>query len=188
MIKPTYTAASIPGVTSSTTTSASSSPISSSVTMQTQSSATYWPLATGINAQNMSSANGTVLKATGSSPAGVMQLPSGFTLMPGEALCLFSYLLLFTNESHFLRVCGTGHVSLRDVIVINTHWLMCLPACLLTFQLNCLQFCFQLICLYKGLFTPKVKFVYFSQKLFTQNSNILKLNHLSLFVEINKIS
>ncbi|XP_056614635.1 serum response factor a isoform X2 [Triplophysa dalaica] len=86
MIKPTYTASSIPGVTSSTTTSASSSPISSSVAMQTQSSATYWPLATGINAQNMSSANGTVLKATGSSPAGVMQLPSGFTLMPGGAM------------------------------------------------------------------------------------------------------
>ncbi|XP_056614636.1 serum response factor a isoform X3 [Triplophysa dalaica] len=84
MIKPTYTASSIPGVTSSTTTSASSSPISSSVAMQTQSSATYWPLATGINAQNMSSANGTVLKATGSSPAGVMQLPSGFTLMPAS--------------------------------------------------------------------------------------------------------
>ncbi|XP_057181716.1 serum response factor a isoform X3 [Triplophysa rosa] len=84
MIKPTYTAASIPGVTSSTTTSASSSPISSSVAMQTQSSATYWPLTTGINAQNMSSANGTVLKTTGSSPAGVMQLPGGFTIMPAS--------------------------------------------------------------------------------------------------------
>ncbi|XP_055073524.1 serum response factor a isoform X2 [Misgurnus anguillicaudatus] len=86
MMKPTYTSVSIPGATStnSTTTqsSASSSPSSSSVTMQTQSSATCWP----ISAQSVSSANGTVLKATASSPAGLMQLPSGFTLMPGTAL------------------------------------------------------------------------------------------------------
>ncbi|XP_065115504.1 serum response factor a isoform X2 [Paramisgurnus dabryanus] len=83
MMKPTYTSVSIPGATgtNSTTTqsSASSSPSSSSVTMQTQSSATHWP----ISAQSVSSANGTVLKATASSPAGLMQLPSGFTLMPG---------------------------------------------------------------------------------------------------------
>ncbi|XP_065115503.1 serum response factor a isoform X1 [Paramisgurnus dabryanus] len=86
MMKPTYTSVSIPGATgtNSTTTqsSASSSPSSSSVTMQTQSSATHWP----ISAQSVSSANGTVLKATASSPAGLMQLPSGFTLMPGTAL------------------------------------------------------------------------------------------------------
>ncbi|XP_055073526.1 serum response factor a isoform X4 [Misgurnus anguillicaudatus] len=84
MMKPTYTSVSIPGATStnSTTTqsSASSSPSSSSVTMQTQSSATCWP----ISAQSVSSANGTVLKATASSPAGLMQLPSGFTLMPAS--------------------------------------------------------------------------------------------------------
>ncbi|XP_065115505.1 serum response factor a isoform X3 [Paramisgurnus dabryanus] len=84
MMKPTYTSVSIPGATgtNSTTTqsSASSSPSSSSVTMQTQSSATHWP----ISAQSVSSANGTVLKATASSPAGLMQLPSGFTLMPAS--------------------------------------------------------------------------------------------------------
>ncbi|XP_051980449.1 serum response factor-like isoform X2 [Xyrauchen texanus] len=87
MMKPTYTAASLPGGTSSTTTpsSASSSPSSSSVAMQTQSSATCWPVTAGMNAQSLSSANGTVLKATASSPAGVMQLP-GFTLMPGSAM------------------------------------------------------------------------------------------------------
>ncbi|XP_051764634.1 serum response factor a isoform X2 [Ctenopharyngodon idella] len=89
MIKPTFTAATLPGGTStnSTTTqsSASSSPSSSSVAMHTQSSApslsgtTCWPM----NAQSVSSANGTVLK---SSPAGVMQLPGGFTLMPGGAM------------------------------------------------------------------------------------------------------
>uniref|UniRef100_A0A671RC98 Serum response factor n=1 Tax=Sinocyclocheilus anshuiensis TaxID=1608454 RepID=A0A671RC98_9TELE len=91
MIKPMFTAATLPGGTNSTTTqsSASSSPSSSSVSMHTQSSAlslsstTCWPLAAGMNAQSVSSVNGTVLK---SSPAGVMQLPSGFTLMPGTTL------------------------------------------------------------------------------------------------------
>ncbi|KAK2907218.1 hypothetical protein Q8A67_006203 [Cirrhinus molitorella] len=90
MIKPTFTAATLPGGTNSTTThsSASSSPSSSSVSMHTQSSGpslsstTCWPVA-GMNAQSVSSANGTVLK---SSPAGVMQLPGGFTLMPGASL------------------------------------------------------------------------------------------------------
>uniref|UniRef100_A0A8C2HXV7 Serum response factor n=1 Tax=Cyprinus carpio TaxID=7962 RepID=A0A8C2HXV7_CYPCA len=87
MIKPTFTAASVPGggtSTNSTTTqsSASSSPSSSSVSMHTSSSS-CWPVAAGMNAQSVSSANGTVLK---SSPAGVMQLPSGFTLMPGGAM------------------------------------------------------------------------------------------------------
>ncbi|XP_051550016.1 serum response factor-like isoform X5 [Myxocyprinus asiaticus] len=85
LMKPTYTPASLPGATStsSTTTqsSASSSPSSSTVAMQTQNSATCWPVTAGMNAQSLSSANGTVLKATASSPAGVMQLP-GFTLMP----------------------------------------------------------------------------------------------------------
>ncbi|XP_050961240.1 serum response factor a isoform X1 [Labeo rohita] len=90
MIKPTFTAATLPGggtSTNSITTqsSASSSPSSSSVSMHTQSSGaslsstTCWPM----NAQSVSSANGTVLK---SSPAGVMQLPGGFTLMPGASL------------------------------------------------------------------------------------------------------
>ncbi|XP_073700958.1 serum response factor a [Garra rufa] len=86
MMKPTYTAATS---TNSITTqsSASSSPSSSSVSMHTQSSGpslsstTCWPV--GMNAQSVSSANGTVLK---SSPAGVMQLPGGFTLMPGGAM------------------------------------------------------------------------------------------------------
>ncbi|XP_051550015.1 serum response factor-like isoform X4 [Myxocyprinus asiaticus] len=87
LMKPTYTPASLPGATStsSTTTqsSASSSPSSSTVAMQTQNSATCWPVTAGMNAQSLSSANGTVLKATASSPAGVMQLP-GFTLMPAS--------------------------------------------------------------------------------------------------------
>ncbi|XP_043079063.1 serum response factor a isoform X1 [Puntigrus tetrazona] len=88
MMKPTFTAVSLPGGgtnTNSTTTqsSASSSPSSSSVSMHTQSGATCWPVAAGMNAQSVSSANGTVLK---SSPAGVMQLPGGFTLMPGASL------------------------------------------------------------------------------------------------------
>ncbi|XP_026092171.1 serum response factor-like isoform X1 [Carassius auratus] len=79
MLKPSFTS------TNSTTTqsSASSSPSSSSVSMHTQSGATCWPVTAGMNAQSGSSANGTVLKG---SPGGVMQLPSGFTLMPGTAL------------------------------------------------------------------------------------------------------
>lgn len=93
MLKPTFTAATLPGGTNtiSTTTQSpvSSSPSSSSVAMHTQSSGpslsgtTCWPVAGGMNAQSISSANGTVLK---SSPAGMMQLPSGFTLMPGGAM------------------------------------------------------------------------------------------------------
>ncbi|TRY96184.1 hypothetical protein DNTS_026762 [Danionella cerebrum] len=84
LMKPTYTAVTLPGgtVTSSapTQSSSSSSPSSSSsVAMQTQSSAPCWPM----NAQSVSSANGSVLK---SSSAGVMQLPSGFALMPGASL------------------------------------------------------------------------------------------------------
>ncbi|NP_001103996.1 serum response factor a [Danio rerio] len=93
MLKPTFTAATLPGGTNtiSTTTQSpvSSSPSSSSVAMHTQSSGpslsgtTCWPVAAGMNAQSISSANGTVLK---SSSAGMMQLPSGFTLMPGASL------------------------------------------------------------------------------------------------------
>uniref|UniRef100_A0A673GS11 Serum response factor n=1 Tax=Sinocyclocheilus rhinocerous TaxID=307959 RepID=A0A673GS11_9TELE len=84
MIKPTFMAASLPGggtSTNSTTTqsSASSSPSSSSVSMHASSSA-CWPVAAGMNAQSVSSVNGTVLK---SSPAGIMQLPAGFTLIRG---------------------------------------------------------------------------------------------------------
>ncbi|XP_077083137.1 serum response factor a isoform X3 [Siphateles boraxobius] len=91
MMKPTFTSATLPGGTNSTTTqsSASSSPSSSSVAMHTHththssvpslSGTTCWPM----SAQCVSSANGTVLK---SSPAGVMQLPGGFTLMPGGAM------------------------------------------------------------------------------------------------------
>ncbi|XP_059425854.1 serum response factor-like isoform X2 [Carassius carassius] len=87
MMKPVFTAVSLAGggtSTNSTTTqsSASSSPSSSSVAMHTSSSS-CWPLAAGMSAQSVSSANGTVLK---SSPAGVMQLPGGFTLMPGGAM------------------------------------------------------------------------------------------------------
>ncbi|XDV21970.1 hypothetical protein PO909_026958 [Leuciscus waleckii] len=80
MMKPTFTSATLPGGTNSTTTqsSASSSPSSSSVAMHTHTT-TCWPM----SAQSVSSANGTVLK---SSPAGVMQLPGGFTLMPGASL------------------------------------------------------------------------------------------------------
>ncbi|XP_051550458.1 serum response factor-like isoform X1 [Myxocyprinus asiaticus] len=108
MMKPTYTAASLLGATntSSTTTqsSASSSPSSSSVAMQSQSSATCWPVTAGMNAQSVSSANGTVLKATASSPAGVMQLP-GFTLMPGASLPPGTHTIPFSQlQTHSLAI------------------------------------------------------------------------------------
>ncbi|XP_067272523.1 serum response factor a isoform X2 [Pseudorasbora parva] len=81
MIKAPFTAATLAGCTNSTTTqsSVSSSSSSSSVAMHTQSSATCWQM----SAQSVSSSNGTVLK---SSPAGVMQLPGGLTLMSGASL------------------------------------------------------------------------------------------------------
>ncbi|XP_067272525.1 serum response factor a isoform X4 [Pseudorasbora parva] len=81
MIKAPFTAATLAGCTNSTTTqsSVSSSSSSSSVAMHTQSSATCWQM----SAQSVSSSNGTVLK---SSPAGVMQLPGGLTLMSGGAM------------------------------------------------------------------------------------------------------
>ncbi|XP_030627529.1 serum response factor a [Chanos chanos] len=98
LMKPTYTVASVPGGSTSTTTStaaasaatsSSSSPSSSSAAMQTQNSSpalsSGWSVAGGMNAHTVSSANGTVLKTTGTS-TGVMQIPAGFTLMPGGAV------------------------------------------------------------------------------------------------------
>ncbi|XP_051980448.1 serum response factor-like isoform X1 [Xyrauchen texanus] len=129
MMKPTYTAASLPGGTSSTTTpsSASSSPSSSSVAMQTQSSATCWPVTAGMNAQSLSSANGTVLKATASSPAGVMQLP-GFTLMPGASLLPGSHTFPLSQlQTHSLAIqCPQTQntytmASTTAAVAVSTH-------------------------------------------------------------------
>ncbi|KAI4885180.1 hypothetical protein NFI96_024690 [Prochilodus magdalenae] len=89
LMKSNFTTASVS--TCSTSTISQSSPTqssSSSSALQTQSAgpslagASCWTAATSINSQSASNANGTVLKA-GSAAAGVVQLPSGFTLMSG---------------------------------------------------------------------------------------------------------
>ena len=46
------------------------------------------PVSASVSPSAVSSANGTVLKSTGSGPVssgGLMQLPTSFTLMPGES-------------------------------------------------------------------------------------------------------
>ncbi|XP_012709265.1 serum response factor b isoform X4 [Fundulus heteroclitus] len=82
-LKPTFTVTSIPGTTSS----AQSTVPTTSTTMQVSTGASFpitnylAPVSTSSNI----SANGTVLKTTGAS-AGLMQLPSGFTFMPGTGV------------------------------------------------------------------------------------------------------
>ena len=79
-LKPTFTVASLPGTTSS----AQSTVPTTSTTMQVSSGPSFpitnylAPVSAGSNV----SANGTVLKTAGAS-TGVMQLPGGFTFMPG---------------------------------------------------------------------------------------------------------
>ncbi|XP_047206732.1 serum response factor b isoform X4 [Girardinichthys multiradiatus] len=82
-LKPTFTIASLPGTTSS---SQSTVP-TTSTTMQVSTGASFpitnylAPVSTSSNI----SANGTVLKTAGAS-TGVMQLPGGFTFMPGAGV------------------------------------------------------------------------------------------------------
>ncbi|XP_041645118.1 serum response factor b isoform X3 [Cheilinus undulatus] len=82
-LKPTFTVASLPGTTSA----AQSTVPTTSTTMQVSSGASF-PitnyLAPASGSSNVS-ANGTVLKTAGAS-AGVMQLPGGFTFMPGPGV------------------------------------------------------------------------------------------------------
>uniref|UniRef100_A0A3Q3IUI5 Serum response factor n=1 Tax=Monopterus albus TaxID=43700 RepID=A0A3Q3IUI5_MONAL len=82
-LKPTFTVASLPGTPSS----AQSTVPTTSTTMQVSSGPSF-PITNylaPISASSNISANGTVLKTAGSS-TGVMQLPSGFTFMPGTPL------------------------------------------------------------------------------------------------------
>ncbi|XP_049457030.1 serum response factor b isoform X2 [Epinephelus fuscoguttatus] len=82
-LKPTFTVASLPGSTSSTQCTVPTT----STTMQVSSGPSF-PITNylaPISASSNVSANGTVLKTTGAS-AGVMQLPGGFTFMPGTPL------------------------------------------------------------------------------------------------------
>uniref|UniRef100_A0A3B3DRK0 Serum response factor n=1 Tax=Oryzias melastigma TaxID=30732 RepID=A0A3B3DRK0_ORYME len=80
-LKPTFTVANIPGTTSS----APSTVPTTSTTMQVSSGPSF-PITNYMapaSASSNVSANGTVLKTA---PAGVMQLPSGFTFMPGPGI------------------------------------------------------------------------------------------------------
>ncbi|XP_037321037.1 serum response factor a isoform X2 [Pungitius pungitius] len=82
-LKPTFTVASLPGSTSSTQCTVPTT----STTMQVSSGSSF-PITNylaPVSASGNISANGTVLKTAGGS-AGVMQLPSGFTFMPGTTL------------------------------------------------------------------------------------------------------
>ncbi|XP_064173148.1 serum response factor-like isoform X1 [Anguilla rostrata] len=81
-LKPAFTVTSLPGTTSA------SAP-ATSTTMQV-SSATSFPITNYLapvsaSTNSISSANGTVLKTSGSTGS-VMQLPSGFTFMPGTPI------------------------------------------------------------------------------------------------------
>nr|XP_046259004.1 serum response factor b isoform X6 [Scatophagus argus] len=82
-LKPTFTVASLPGTTSS----AQSTVPTTSTTMQVSSGPSF-PITNylaPVSASSNVSANGTVLKTAGAS-TGVMQLPSGFTFMPGAGV------------------------------------------------------------------------------------------------------
>uniref|UniRef100_A0A8C6M1H4 Serum response factor n=1 Tax=Nothobranchius furzeri TaxID=105023 RepID=A0A8C6M1H4_NOTFU len=85
-LKPTFTVASLPGTTSS----AQPTVPTTSTTMQASSGASF-PITNylaPVSASSNISANGTVLKTAGAS-TGVMQLPSGFTFMPGAVPQVF---------------------------------------------------------------------------------------------------
>ncbi|XP_038150671.1 serum response factor b isoform X3 [Cyprinodon tularosa] len=82
-LKPTFTVANLPGATSS----AQSTVPTTSTTMQVSTGASF-PITNylaPVSSSSNISANGTVLKTAGGS-AGVMQLPSGFTFMPGAGV------------------------------------------------------------------------------------------------------
>lgn len=82
-LKPTFTVANLPGTTSS----AQSTVPTTSTTMQVSSGPSF-PITNylaPVSANSNISANGTVLKTAGAS-TGVMQLPGGFTFMPGTGV------------------------------------------------------------------------------------------------------
>ncbi|XP_008514045.2 serum response factor [Equus quagga] len=89
-LKPAFTVTNLPGTTSTIQTAPSTS-----TTMQVSSGPSFpitnylAPVSASVSPSAVSSANGTVLKSTGSGPVssgGLMQLPTSFTLMPGGAV------------------------------------------------------------------------------------------------------
>lgn len=79
-LKPTFTVANLPGSTSSTQATVPTT----STTMQVSSGYPMTNYIAPVSNSN-ANANGTVLKAAGAS-AGIMQLPGGFTFMPGAGV------------------------------------------------------------------------------------------------------
>lgn len=88
MLKPTFTVTNLPGTTSTIQTA----PTTSS-SMQVSSGPSFpitnylAPVSASISPSAVTSANGTVLKTTGASAVtsgGLMQIPTGFTLMSGQ--------------------------------------------------------------------------------------------------------
>ncbi|MEQ2197170.1 hypothetical protein XENOCAPTIV_024651, partial [Xenoophorus captivus] len=110
-LKPTFTVASLPGTTSS---SQSTVP-TTSTTMQVSTGASFpitnylAPVSTSSNI----SANGTVLKTAGGS-TGVMQLPGGFTFMPGM----------------FEASCPQCHVKTLSFFLILSLHVLLMPSCI----------------------------------------------------------
>uniref|UniRef100_A0A3B3TA56 Serum response factor n=1 Tax=Paramormyrops kingsleyae TaxID=1676925 RepID=A0A3B3TA56_9TELE len=104
--KPTFTVASLPSAASTTSTSASLQAGGGGGGSPSFPITTCWPISMGASTNSVASANGTVLKASGTS-GGVMQLSSGFTLMsstplpPGTPTIPFSQL-----QPHSLTIHG----------------------------------------------------------------------------------
>ncbi|XP_074532092.1 serum response factor-like isoform X2 [Halichoeres trimaculatus] len=101
-LKPTFTVASLPGTTSA----AQSTVPTTSTTMQVSSGASF-PITNYMPASGSSnvSANGTVLK-TAAASTGVMQLPGGFTFMPGTPLPPGTPIPLSQLQQHSLALQG----------------------------------------------------------------------------------
>nr|XP_020652588.1 serum response factor isoform X3 [Pogona vitticeps] len=89
-LKPAFTVTNLPGTTSTIQTAPTTS-----TSMQVSSGPTFpitnylAPVSASVSPNTVTSANGTVLKTTGTSAVasgGLMQIPTGFTLMPGAPL------------------------------------------------------------------------------------------------------
>ncbi|XP_037637529.1 serum response factor b isoform X9 [Sebastes umbrosus] len=126
-LKPTFTVASLPGGTSS----AQCTVPTTSTTMQVSSGQSF-PITNylaPVSASGNISANGTVLKTTGAS-TGVMQLPGGFTFMPGPGLpqqlqAIQVHHNTTSNSDSSLDIChtstnSTATVSLPATIVTSS--------------------------------------------------------------------
>lgn len=100
-LKPAFTVTNLPGTTSTIQTAPTTS-----TSMQVSSGPSFpitnylAPVSASVSPSTVTSANGTVLKTTGTSAVasgGLMQIPTGFTLMSGQ--------FLFCQLKHFCNSC-----------------------------------------------------------------------------------